>query len=134
MKGDRESGYLNILWQGYVQKTRPGFKTSRHLLLRTVAWDNYENGDHDFRVLHFLFVDKNLKGDVERSFLPLYRYTSSRKGDFSFSFLFNLYHFSKQRLPDSDEFYQEEKILWFLRLRSNYHRLKEEGKLEGIVR
>ncbi len=59
---------------------------------------------------------------------PLYnKQSDSISGSSSKSYLLSLYSKFKRRIPNTTFYYEEEKILWFIRIRSNYKRLKAMG-------
>jgi len=125
-----EANSYNILWQLFTYQNEFNYRKSRNFLLKTVFWDTYANGDHEFRFVYLLIANVNKDGNIERSFFPFYHRTQGANGDKSLSLFLYFYHYFKRKLPDSDEYYMEERIFWFIRLRSNYKKLLEEGKLK----
>lgn len=88
----------------------------------------YQNGSYETRLLHLLYANVNLPEKREKSVFPFYYSVTYANGDKSVSVLFSFYNYFKQYKPDIKEYYQEERIFWFLRLRSNYEQLKRNGK------
>lgn len=127
---DEDFSTFNILWQVLNYKKYTDDYSSLGLLFRTFYLENHIDGDHEFRLLHKLIVHQNEDSLIEKSVFPFFKYYKKGSKEKKLSFVFNFYQFTKEYLPKSDEYYQEEKIFWFIRLRSNYHRLKSEGKIE----
>jgi len=125
-----ESNQYQIFWQLFTYKNTFDVKKSRNFLWRAAFLDTYKNGDYEFRFLHLLLAIVNKEGSKERSLFPLFYSTKNENGNKSFSCLLYFYHSFKRKLPDSNKFYQEERIFWFIRLRSNYNKLKSEGLLK----
>ncbi len=118
-----------ILWQLFTRKNYYGKKVSNNFLWKVLSLDKYANGDYEFRLLHLFATNIKKDDSVQRSFFPFFSYEREKNGNRSFSMLFWFYSRFSKRLPDSNEFYHEEKIFWFIRLRSNFRQLKSEGKL-----
>lgn len=116
-----------ILWELFVHRNIVGVKKSNSVLWKVASWSNYSNGDKDFRVLHLLYANSNVEGKVEKSFFPLYYYARESNGNKSFSVMFYFYNSLTRKIPNTTEYYQEERIFWLLRVRSNYRTLKERG-------
>ena len=116
-----------ILWQLFTYKNYYNKKKSRNFLWKTIFWDTYDNKDYEFRILHLLFANTNKNGKVEKSLFPLYQFSKDTKGNRSLFMFFYFYHSLKREIPNTTEFYQEEKIFWFIRLRSNKKYLENKG-------
>lgn len=124
---DSENHY--IFWQLYTTTNQFGYKKSRRFLWRVFYKDTYQNNDFETRFLYLVYANVNKDGKKEKSLFPLFHKTEDLKGNRSFSLLFYFYNSFQRRIGDSNDFYKEEKIFWFLRLRSNYRQLKREGKI-----
>ncbi len=115
-------------WFLYHYNNIPGTVVSQNLLWKVYERDRYHNGSYETRLLHLLYANVNLPEKREKSLFPFYYSVSYPNGDKSVSVLFSFYNYFKQYKPEIKEFYQEERIFWFLRLRSNYEQLKRNGK------
>ena len=92
----------------------------------------YLNGDFETRFMYFFYVNLKKEGNTEKAIFPIYHKKTKTNGDNSTSVLFGFYNYFKQYKPDIKEFYEEERVFWFLRLRSNYNLLKERGKADKL--
>ncbi len=120
----------HLLWQFYRWEEEYNVKKSKSFLWKFLIYDKYTNHDREFRLLHLLYANMNKKGEVERSVFPFYHYHEKLDGSKSRSLLLYFYRSFKRPVPHSDKFYKEERIFWFLRLRSNYRQLKAEGLVD----
>lgn len=116
-----------FLWELYVNRNVQGERKSSSILWKVVTWDRYSNGDNSFRVLHLLYANSNVDGKVEKSLFPLYYLTKDNNGNKSLSIMLYFYNSLRRKIPNTTEFYQEERIFWLIRIRSNYRILKEKG-------
>ncbi|MBI5217784.1 MAG: hypothetical protein HY958_02490 [Bacteroidia bacterium] len=133
-KKDTVSKNYNILWQLYTTKNFFHIKKSKNILWKVVTLDKYYNNDYEFRILHLLYANINKDGNIERSIFPLYHYTKEKNGNRSLAILFYFYNSFKRQITDTDEFYQEVRIFWFVRLKSNYKVLKAKGINENLIK
>jgi len=117
-----------LLWFLYTHETLTDSVTSNRFLWKFFIRDRYSNGDYDTRLLHILYANSNVNGRQEKSILPFYRYTKEANGDKSKSVFLGFYNYFKQEIPEINEWYEEERIFWLIRLRSNYDKLKSQGK------
>lgn len=122
-----ENETTRILWELFVHKNQLGVKKSNSILWKVATWDRYSNGDRDFRILYLLYSNSNVNGKVEKSFFPFYYITKEKNGNRSTSVLFYFYNSLKRKVPKTTEYYQEERIFWLVRIRSNYRILKQKG-------
>jgi len=118
------------LWMLYSKKEEIGIKKQRNFLWKFAEWSRYNNGDFEYRFIHLLLANVKKDGIREVSIFPLYHKKTEPNGNINISALMHFYSRFKRQLPDSQEFYKEEKIFWFIRLRSNYSQLKAEGKVK----
>ena len=116
-----------FLWEFYVNRNVSGIKKSNSILWKVVTWDRYSNGDKSFRVLYLLYANSNVDGNVEKSLFPLYYFTKDNHGNKSLSVALYFYNSLRRKIPNTTDFYQEERIFWLIRIRSNYRILKEKG-------
>lgn len=117
-----------LFWFLFAHETLKDSLTSNSFLWKFYMHDRYFNGDYETRLLYLLYANCNVNGQKEKSVLPFYRYTEQANGDKSKSVCLGFYNYFKQSIPEIHEFYEEERIFWFIRLRSNYDKLKSEGK------
>lgn len=116
-----------LLWELYVHRNVYGAKKSNRILWKFVEWEKHSNGDKEFRVLHLLYANSKINGKTEKSLFPLYYKTKDNNGNKSLSVMLYFYNSIKRNIPNTTEFYQEERIFWLIRIRSNYRILKEKG-------
>jgi len=123
----KENETYRILWELFVHRNQSDVKKSNSILWKVTTWDKYNNGDHDFRLLYLLYANSNVNGKVEKSLFPFYYLTKDNKGNRSLSAFFYFYNSLKRKIPNTKEYYQEERIFWLIRIRSNYKILKQKG-------
>lgn len=116
-----------ILWELYAFRNQKNVKRANSILWKLVTWDRYANGDKEFRVMHLLYSNSNIGGNVEKSLFPFYYLTKESNGNRSLSVMLYFYNSLKRQIPNTKEFYQEERIFWLIRIRSNYRLLKQKG-------
>lgn len=118
---------FRVLWELYTYRNQIGEKRSNGILWKVVTWERYTNGDSSFRLLHLLYSNSNVKGNIEKSLFPFYYLTKESNGNRSLSVFLYFYNSLKRQIPNTKEFYQEERIFWLIRIRSNYRTLKQKG-------
>ncbi|MGE0077841.1 MAG: hypothetical protein AB7S48_08280 [Bacteroidales bacterium] len=116
-----------ILWELYVHRNTYGVKKTNQILWKFLEWNKYTNGDKEFRILHLLYANSKVDGKVEKSLFPIYYLTKDSNGNKSLSVMLYFYNSLKRKIPNTTEYYQEERIFWLIRIRSNYRILKEKG-------
>lgn len=126
---NREYADYHLFWQLFTYKNTIDKQKSWNLLWKTMYFEKFQPNGHEFRFLYLVFADVNKEGNVEKSFFPIYYFSKETNGNRSLSLFFYFYNSFRRLLPNSTEFYREERIFWFIRLRSNYKRLKAEGKI-----
>jgi hypothetical protein len=119
----------HLLWQLFTFKNTFGKQKSWNFLWKALYYEKYKPKGHEFRFLYLVFADVKKDSLVEKSFFPFYYFSKESNGNRSLSLFLYFYNSFRRQLPNSLEFYKEERIFWFIRLRSNYKRLKAEGKL-----
>jgi hypothetical protein len=124
-----ESADYHLLWQLFTYNKTYGKQKSWNFLWKVVSYEKFEPKGHEFRFLYLVFADVKKDGYKEKSFFPIYYFSKEDNGNRSLSLFFYFYNSFKKQLPNSLEFYKEERLFWFIRLRSNYKRLKAEGKI-----
>ncbi len=123
----KEFESYRFLWQLFTYQNYYNDKKSINFLWRTVFFDNYYNDDYEFRILHLLFSNVKKKGKIEKSLFPFFQYSKDSIGNKSLYLFFYFYNSYRQKIPETKEFYQENKIFWFIRFRSNEKWLKKKG-------
>jgi hypothetical protein len=121
----------HFLWQLYVHEDYPGLMVQNNILWKTLYWNRYTNGDHEFRFLYLFLANISKNGNIEKSYFPFYYHSKQKNGNESLAIMLSFYNRFKQQVPGTTEFYHEERIFWLLRLRSNYKKLKAEGKISS---
>lgn len=102
------------------------------ILWKTVYWNKYSDGGHEFRLLYLLFADVRKKDLTEKSIFPIYYYSRIRNTDVTKAWFLYFYSRSTHYIPEVRDYYIEERIFWFLRIRSNYSQLQREGKAQYL--
>jgi len=92
------------------------------------------NGEFENRFLYLLYANVKKNGKREKSLLPFYHSVENANGDKTVSIFFGFYNYFKQYKPEFNEFYEEERVFWLMRLRSNYEKLKQLGKVKDFKR
>jgi len=130
--GNESADHFNILWKVFSHTDEHSGGTSTSFLFNAFYVNRYAGDDHEVRLLYRLYADVKKDGTVEKSFFPFYRSVEEDDGEKSVSALFSIYKYVKKRYPGTSKFYQEDKLFWFIRLRSNYRALQERyGAQEG---
>jgi hypothetical protein len=115
-----------FFWQLYTYRSTKE-SVSGSILWKGLESVRYTDGGKEFRILHRLFVNVDRKDRKEDGIFPFYHFTSESSGAKSRSFLMSFYNFNRHKVPNTSHFYQEERVFWILRTRSNYRLLKEKG-------
>lgn len=130
----KEHETIRLLWELFVHRNQIGIKRSNSILWKVVTWDRFTNGDHEFRLLHLLYSNSHVDGHTEKSLFPLYFLTKGSNGNRSLSVMLYFYNSIKRQVPNTKEFYQEDRIFWLIRIRSNYKLLKQKGiKVDSVL-
>lgn len=125
-KDDEYKKKFRFLWQLYAFNSVKGEKKQHSILWKLWDLNKYDNGDREFRILHYLYTNKRVKGSVERGVFPFFRFKKDAEGNRSLGFFFNMFKTTKKKLQSCDDYYREQRIFWFIRIRSNYGTLSEE--------
>ncbi len=123
----KEQKTVRIIWELYVHRNQYNISKSNSILWKVATWERFTNGDHEFRLLYLLYSNSNVDGNIEKSLFPFYFLTKENNGNRSLSVMFYFYNSLKRKIPNTKEYYQEERIFWLIRIRSNYRTLKEKG-------
>lgn len=123
----KEKEAFRVLWELFVHQHQFDVKRSNSILWKVATWDKYTNGDKEFRVLYLLFCNSHINGNTEKSLFPFYYLTKEKNGNRSLSVMLYFYNSLKRQIPNTKEYYQEERIFWLIRIRSNYQLLKQKG-------
>jgi hypothetical protein len=124
---DSSLSSYNILWYVFFHRNYFNIKKSGGLLWKACYWEKYENHDHEFRILYLLYANIYKEGNIEKSIFPFYYYSKEKNGNKSFNLMFYFYNSIRHQITGSQEYYEEERIFWIIRLRSNYKSLVEKG-------
>lgn len=123
-----------LSWFLYKHESYNGISTSNSILWRFYYQDKYLNGDYETRFLHVLYANVKKNGKRELSLYPFYHRSYQSNGDYSKSIFFGFYNSFSQYIPEIKESYKEDRVFWFMRLRSNYEKLKRDGKEKFLRR
>jgi hypothetical protein len=119
---------FNLLWQLYTHQKDTNGLRKNSFLFKTLIVNKFPNNGHEYRFLYKVYSHVKKEGKKELSIFPFYyQQSDSASGSSSKSYCFALYSKFKRPIPNTVYFYEEEKILWFIRLRSNYKSLKARG-------
>lgn len=118
---------MSFLWQVYKYKAIEGRMSGHRFLFRAYLRDRYTNGDFETRFLHKVYVNMQKDSGVEKTIFPFYSKRIKKNGDYYKWVALGLFSKSKSKIPGTKEYYLEEKLLWFIRFRSNAGYLKSKG-------
>ena len=122
-----QTSYFNLLAGLYSHKRELNTnEVTRRFAWSLISYKKVNNG-HAFRIAHSIFRHIETPETVEKGFLGLYSYVKETNGKKSFSCLLKLYQSFELPIENSTEVYKEIKVLWFIRLASNYDYLKAKG-------
>ncbi|HXC06368.1 MAG TPA: hypothetical protein VNZ86_16535 [Bacteroidia bacterium] len=127
VRRDSFSNARYILWPLYQRKEVKDTCVTTGILWKVLEFQHYTNGDASTRFLHLVYAHVHKKGYTVNSLFPFYYYSSEADGSFYHSWLLSFYNYRKQKVEGTAYYYQEQRIFWLLRLRSNYSWLKERG-------
>jgi hypothetical protein len=125
-----ESSNYNFLMILFQFHHLHNISKSYNFLWKTFFIKNYESGDFETRFLYLVYANVRKDGETVKSLFPIYYMTKDDDGNKSLSLFFYFYNNFKRKIPDQNVFYQEERIFWIIRLRSNYRQLKKQGLIE----
>lgn len=118
---------MSFLWQVYKYKAIEGQMSGHRLLIKAFQTDKYVNGDYETRLFHKLYVNMKKDSATEKTLFPFYGIQHSKNGSYSKRYCFGLFSRTKTKIPHTQEFYMEERLLWFIRWRSNIGYLRAKG-------
>jgi len=118
---------LHILWPLYTHKVVYDTLVAHYFLWRALSIEKYKNGDASTRFLYLVYAHVHKDGDTENSLFPFYYRSTDSDGSYYHSLLLSFYNYRKQKIENTPYYYQEQRIFWLIRLRSNYKSLKEKG-------
>lgn len=121
-------------WFLYRHDNEIGVSKSNSILWKVYNKNKYQNGDYETRFLHLVYANVHKDDKIEKSIFPIYHKVTKANGEKSLSVLFGFYNHYRQYKPDIHDFYEEERLFWILRLRSNYNQLKQAGKAGNLRR
>jgi hypothetical protein len=123
----KEQATTRIFWELFVHRDQFNQRKSDSFLWKVATWDRYANGDKETRFLYLLYSNMNVDGNIEKSLFPFYYLTKDKNGNRSLSVFLYFYNSLKRQVPNTKEYYQEVRIFWLIRIRSNYKILQEKG-------
>jgi hypothetical protein len=132
-KSNTKKTYI-LGWFLYKYENIMGISTANNILWKAYTTEKFTNGDFETRFLHLIYANIKKNGEREISILPIYHKINYKNGDMLKSVFFGFYNHFTQYIPEIKESYEEERFFWFLRLRSNYEKLKGEGKAKYLRR
>lgn len=118
----------------FKHENKIGYSVSNSVLWKVYHAEKIANGDFEKRFLHLAYANIHLDGKIEKSVFPFYHYSKNITGDVSKSVGLGFYNYFKRYIPEIKEFYEEERIFWFIRIRSNSEQLKSEGNGKYLKR
>ena len=78
-------------------------------------------------MLYKLYVNNKKDSSTEKTLLPLYSIEKQKNGDYYKGYFLSIYQKTKTQIPNTNHYYLEEKIFWYIRLRSNFNYLKQKS-------
>lgn len=119
-----------FLWR-FVSVRKTPQKTTLGILFHILHFENYTNGDHAYRFMYLWVADIKKNGNREKSVFPVYYKYNDTLGNSNFNACFAFYARSSKKIGQTNHFYNEERVFWILRLRSNYKYLKAKGVIKS---
>jgi len=129
----RRSEYesFNLLLMLYNRRHTYGAVVTNGILWKLLYWERWENGDYAARFLYLLYANVKKQGRREFVLFPFVHRLYEPDGSELHAAAAYWYARVKRRIPNTEEFYREERIFWFIRLRSNYQSLKSRGIVQS---
>lgn len=118
---------FNLLLGIYRFQSFEGQMRSHRILYGIIHYDAYSNGNFETRWLYKLYANVKLDSVREKSIFPLMNKVQHKNGNYRKSYLAGIYAKTKTKISGTNEYYLEEKLLWFFRYRSNLNYLKSKG-------
>lgn len=118
----------------FKHENKIGYSVSNSVLWKVYHSKKYTNGDFEKRFLYLGYANIHLNDKIEKSVFPFYHYSKNSTGDVSRSVGLGFYNYFKRYIPEIKEYYEEERIFWLIRIRSNSEQLKSEGKGKYLKR
>jgi len=132
-KSDTRKTFM-LFWFLYRYNNVFDKSISHDILWKFFNSEHCSNGEFETRFLYLLYANSDKDGKQEKSIFPFYHYVNNANGDKTVSVFFGFYNYFKQYKSELKAFYEEERIFWLIRLRSNYDKLKQEGKVTDFKR
>jgi hypothetical protein len=124
---DSVSTYRYVLGPVFAQR-RTNTELRNSVLGALYQWNRKEDEDYQRRVLYRFIYRENWDGVRTFGIAPFFHISKNENSSFSKNFGFGFYsHFRRKVVGYENEFYEETKMFWFLRMRSNYQYLKNKG-------
>jgi hypothetical protein len=107
---------------------REGAEQRNSMLWFLFQWNTKEIEDYQFRILYRFIYNENWNGVQTYGVMPFFHISKNENSCYSKNFGFGFYSKFRRKVVGYDnEFYEETRILWVLRIRSNYQYLKGKG-------
>ena len=121
------SSYFNLLGGIYSHKTHNSDNEKVNRWLWSLIYNKHSDKGRVFRFGYFLY--KNIETDqiTENGVFPFYDNESIKEGKKSRTYFFKCFQSNEFPIEGSTEKYKEIKVLWFIRLASNYLYLHQKG-------
>lgn len=118
---------FQMLLNAYRFTSIEGHLRSHKFLFGLIQSDKYQNGDFETRICYKLYVNLLKDSSTEKTIFPIYGNVNHKNGNYRKNYFLGLYNKTKTKIPNTNEFYIEEKLFWFFRYRSNIGYLKTKG-------
>lgn len=132
-KGKAKSSF-SLFWILYKHENNAGISVANSILWKLFTSEKFVSGDFEKRFIYLMYSNILKEGRREKSLLPFYHNIKEPNGDISKSVFFGFYNYFKEYIPAIGEHYEEERLFWLIRIRSNYSKLKSEGKEKYLKR
>jgi hypothetical protein len=126
-KKTEDTRFLNLLFGLYSYKKSNLDTEKSHRILWSLLYFNKSTKGKATRLGYFLYKNIEKESNTEKAIFPFYSYESNSSGKNSRSFLFKCFQSNELPIEGSNEKYKEIKVLWFIRLGSNYNYLHDKG-------
>ena len=119
--------YLNVFAGLYSKQMNYSENGKSHHFLWSIIYHQKSEKGHTFRLGYFLYKHIETDQITEKGIFPFYSYENNSNGKKSRSILFKCFQSNELPIEGSNEKYKEIKILWFIRLGSNFNYLHQKG-------
>lgn len=126
-KKTEDTRFLNLLFGLYSYKKSNLDAEKSHRILWSLLYFNKSTKGKATRLGYFLYKNIEKESITEKAIFPFYSFESNSSGKNSRSFVFKCFQSNELPIEGSNEKYKEIKVLWFIRLGSNYNYLHDKG-------